>query len=261
MSNLITLLNKYHEPKSVNIGSGPRPWFGWHCFDQVVTQGVHYCEFSEKCSLNLESETMELVYSSHCFEHLEDNTISNLLSEAHRILENNKTLLIKLPDYDWFMQNYKNKNQTFMNGMGIDKVVWSWEGKVPDDILNRLSFMICGYWNYSYGDPYKKEVNRVPEAYCGPAKFDQTELKELFESSSIRKIVKTLRAKASEDTQLKAFNHQNAWSLKEFSQVLNEHNFEVLNTDRDSIIKQFENFVPDIRTHDYYSMYLTAQKI
>lgn len=260
MTNLITLINKYHEPKMVNIGSGPRPWVGWHCFDQVVSKGVNFCEFNKDCELTLDSETIELVYSSHCFEHLEDETVSRLLKEAHRVLKKNETILIKLPDYDWFMENFRSDNDSFMQGMGIDKHVWSWENKVPDNILNRLSFMICGYWNKIYGDPFTREINRVPDAYHGPAQFDQNELAELFKNKSVRTIVKQLRAKALEDDDLKAFNHQNAWSLKEFSEVLDKHGFELSGTNRDSIIKKYTNIVPDIKFHDYYSMYLTADK-
>ena len=57
------------------------------------------------CIFPFEDASKDFVYSSHCIEHLNDDTVSRLLKESHRILTSSGSILIKIPDYDWFLKS------------------------------------------------------------------------------------------------------------------------------------------------------------
>ena len=139
---------------------------------------------------------------------------------------------------------------------------WSWSSfGIKDNPLNKLSYMFCGYWNEAYGDHFSGRINKGPESYNGPAKLSEIELRELFNNSSIREIVQFLRNECLRDGNLKAFNHQNAWSFNDLCSLLNDHNFEVKDVPKDRVIAKYSKLIPDINAMGHWSMYVEASKV
>ena len=95
MENLISLVNQYADCRFLNIGSGPKPWLGWTCLDELEAIGVQKVHLNSDCIFPLEDESQALVYSSHCIEHLNDATVSRLLAESLRVLAPLGSILIK----------------------------------------------------------------------------------------------------------------------------------------------------------------------
>jgi SAM-dependent methyltransferase len=261
MQNLISLINKFTIIKFVNIGSGPKPWVGWKCLDEVTAPGVTYCEFSQSAKFPIETNSINLVYSSHCLEHLEDKTVSRLLRETNRILKNNGVFLVKLPDFDWFLSEYRKKNPNFMDDIIRFWPSWSWKNfDIEDTTLNRMSYMFCGYWNHAYGDHFSNNINNSPHSYNGPAKINKNELIKLFDKSNIREISKFLKNEILKEEDFKSFNHQNAWSKRDLFGLLESHNFSIVDSNKTTLIEKYENIIPDIKFMGHWSMYVLAKK-
>ena len=274
MQDLIHLLgDKYAEYKqnnqnnenldrcNLNIGSGATAWPGWWCYDALVSPGITQCDFDEDTRFALENETLDLVYSSHCFEHLPDETVNRLLNETYRVLKPGGNIVIKLPDFDWFLQRFKENDQSCMNGKGIEKIIWSWENfGISDCVENRVSMMFCGYWNKQYGDEFSRNINRTKTAYHGPARLPITEVRELFSDLPMRAIKNQLINGVKVDNEFKAFNHQNCWSVIDFASVLKDKNFKIQSLSSEAIRTNFRVIIPDIDFMGDWSMFFHASK-
>jgi hypothetical protein len=245
----------------VNIGSGKRDWEGWLCLDELQYPGVTNIVFGSQISMPLEDNSVSLFYSSHCFEHLDDKTLRQILREMYRSAKSNAIFVLKIPDYDYFLRQFKSGVSTSMNGKGTESVLDTWNGRLTDSFLNRLSMMFVGYWNAPYGDHFTGKIKRDNGAYHGPAIVDENSLRTIFETGSPRKIAETLCAIAKCDPEFSRFNHQNAWSRDEMVDFLRQSGFEVLSTSSSLIVERFRKHIPDIDQMQSWSGYYLAKRI
>jgi hypothetical protein len=242
-----------------NIGSGIRNWDGWVCLDEIKGRGVTNITFDPNVSLPLPDKSTSLIYSSHCFEHLEFKTISAIMREIRRVSMHGALFILKIPDYEYFLRQYRKGIYTVMENKGIESVVHTWKGIIEDNISNRLSMMFCGYWNQAYGDHFSGNIQALSHAYHGPAKLPSDILESIFNSDSPKQIARELRTFALKDPDFKRFNHQNAWSRKEMIQLLENEGFKVLSNCSPVIIKKFSESIPDLRTMESWSAYYLAE--
>lgn len=202
---------------NVNIGGG-RGWRygGWVNFDQQ--QGFL---FTPTVTFPVEDKSADYVYSSHCLEHLDDETVDQVLSEARRMCSGK--LVLKLPDFDEIMNRWESGDVEYFNHWGMNGVVKTWGNRgIEDNINSRASMIFCGWWNEAYGDEWG---NRKPEAlgaYHGPA-WPATP-----GDLSPHELSMWMKSKAPEGG---TFNHQNAWSRFELQALLRKHGFDVQTMD------------------------------
>jgi len=245
----------------VNIGSGRRDWAGWTCFDELDHEGVTKISFGPLVDLPLDDRSTSLFYSSHCFEHLDEETLSRILQEMYRTSLSSGTLILKIPDYDYFLQQLRTGLSTSMQGKGVESVLPTWDGYIDDTFINRIAMMFCGYWNVAYGDHFSGAITLGRNAYHGPPVVEAERLFKIFESNSPNWIAKTLRSYAVKDPNFGRFNHQNAWSRSEMVQYLGDNGFEVMSTSTRKIVQRFSNVIPDINDMQSWSAYFLAKKI
>lgn len=126
-------MKKYLCNKIINFGAGD-PVNGWINLDSspffLLPKTIHklfdyfnistrskkyikydytYFKFTEFSKLPFDSESIDVIYSSHVLEHLSYKENQNFISEAHRILKNKGILRIIVPDLE--------KKIKFSNGM------------------------------------------------------------------------------------------------------------------------------------------------
>ena len=82
--------------------------------------------FTPDSDFPLADDSVELVYSSHCLEHLDDPTEARALSEARRILRPDGALLIKLLDFDLVLDDWRRQDPLL-----ISAPVWNIESLLP----------------------------------------------------------------------------------------------------------------------------------
>lgn len=219
----------------LNIGGGQFKHKGWLNLDELR-------------GFMLSPETVfpgehDLIYSSHCFEHLDDATVSRMLNEARRV---GRTLVLKIPDFDLLLKKLEERDTPFFYKLGMNKLCQTW----PRDSLEmRTAMMFCGYWNEQYGHEFKGPRNL--SGYHGPPILTDEEYREIFKQSP-HEISKTLVALCPKSV---TFNHRNAWSRKEFVDLIESHGFSVVSTDSKEVCRMH---IPDIT--DYYdiSLYVHA---
>jgi len=77
--------------------------------------------------LPIESNTAEIVYSSHTIEHVSDEAVRNLLVESHRVLKPGGCIRLTAPDIFLFYRAYRNKDLNFWYWRDIYSRPGKWE--------------------------------------------------------------------------------------------------------------------------------------
>lgn len=114
------IINQYSDEKYLNIGGGRFLKHNWRILDYVSPQYqydndlIDYnINLLENTKWPIEDSSFDLVYTSHCLEHLPDNSGINVFKEAYRILKQDGVFRITLPDIDLAYEAYKNKDVVF----------------------------------------------------------------------------------------------------------------------------------------------------
>lgn len=258
----INLTNQLRKPRKLNIGSGRRSWLGWICLDEIEHPNVQTVRFSKETSFPVKSNSIKLAYSSHALEHLEDDVVHQVLKEAYRCLAPNGVLVLKLPDFEWFLEQYRAQNKSFMNGKGIESITWTWKSyEVEDTVENRVAMMFCGYWNRQYGEHFKREILNTTKAYHGPPKVESDELEQLLSVGTPREITRKLKNIVAKDPDFHAFNHCNSWTVDDLQNLLRTCGFEILETNRTEVFKKYHSVIPDLESMLDWSITITSVKI
>jgi hypothetical protein len=219
----------------LNIGGGNFKHKGWTNLDEL--RG-----FVLSPETRIE-DGHDLIYSSHCLEHLDDETVERLLSESRRVC---KTLVIKIPDFDKLLRKLEERDSEFFQHLGMNDLVKTW----PRDSLEmRAAMMFCGYWDKTYGHEFLGPRNL--NGYHGPPILSDEEYREIFRKSP-HEISKTLVALAPKEI---TFNHRNAWSRGEFLSLLKSFGFSVVSTDPEEVCRMK---IPQIRDYYQISLYVHA---
>jgi hypothetical protein len=246
----------------INIGSGLRNWQGWLLLDQIEAPKI--CKFTMEPQAILPAQTAgsKLVYSSHHIEHLCVPSLLRLISESRRVLREGAYLLLKYPDFEYFLEQLVIGNERAVVDKGIESVIWSWKNHgIEDCQITRTAMMFCGYWNVHYGDHFSRQISRDPRAYHGPPKAHKKELREVLLCGDIREASNRLNQIAMQDTEFSAFNHRTAWSHAWLVESVSSFGFQLVTKEKRKIVGGLGTTVPDIADMYDWSAYLLFQRM
>jgi predicted SAM-dependent methyltransferase len=256
--------SKEFSERRVNIGGGPKfNHSDWTNYDFASNSTRTKLSFTPFRRLPHQEKRADLVYTSHCLEHLPDETVNHLLSEIHRISSDDAKLVVKLPDFTRVLHEYKHNisdgilNPDLWNLRSLYPI-WRQYG-IEASLENIAAMILCGYWNSFYGDEFSLGRSKTSSAYHGPPKIDRRRLRDiLLCSDSPHFIASILRAEVKRLEDDRVFNHQNAWSREEFNALARLHGFATI-TPRDHVISQLQ--IPTINEMREISAYYIFQKI
>lgn len=85
----------------------------WYAFNREQTlSGIQYDLFSLE-PLPVESNSAEIVYTSHTIEHVNDAAVQNMFNEAYRILKPGGIFRVTAPDIDLEYRAYRENDRDF----------------------------------------------------------------------------------------------------------------------------------------------------
>ena len=109
------------ERRRINIGGGN--WYrpGWENIDCFASYPFadYRIDLRLQQRLPMQDECTELVYSSHCFEHISDEAALFTLRECKRILNPGGVIRIAVPDMDKAFEAYYGGNRRFFEEGGV----------------------------------------------------------------------------------------------------------------------------------------------
>lgn len=130
----------------INLGSGKWNYNDWIGYDTINGKIL-----DKKTILPHKDDTIKYIYSSHFFEHINDDVAINLLEESYRILKKGGIVRITTPNYEEMYNRCKNEdiNWFVKNQILIPRKDWDVLG-IENNIYNTLVHYNC---NYHDGEP------------------------------------------------------------------------------------------------------------
>ena len=257
------LINK-KDIDSINIGGGPNfKANGWLNLEEVKSSDNPYpFKLTKDCVFPVADSSMKVAYTSHCLEHLENKIIYQVFSEVNRVLKEDGSFIIKLPDFDKILESWKKRDNTLLgdNLWSFETITHTWENRGIKDCLDyRAAMIFCSFWTKEYGDPYTEEIFKNKLAYHGPPITSIDFLNKLIEKCTPSQISAELCKVVIKNEKNYNFNHRNAWSREELRALLNLFGFYVESFDKDFITHKYKN-IPGIKKLEKQSMYCLAKK-
>ena len=246
--------------KLLQIGSGKNVGENWVNIDQITFPGVQTVNIDPNLNLPIGDHEVSVAYTSHFLEHLDDSTVARVLAESFRVLQDNGSLVIKIPDFSmiqaWYRENNWEQFQKF-KFFGVTSVLERWKKyNVQPTYTNVASMMFCGYWSKSLNDHFKFGVQADTDGYHGPARIDENITREILLNFGPHDISKKFTEFCKQDPDFGAFNHQNAWSQTEFVSLAKSWGFRLVCDKPSDICKKFSNAPKIIDNMSPWSMYL-----
>lgn len=257
------IINLFYPPLYLNVGGGPRFFYPfWTNVDLVAPPGAGpRLQFSPETVLPYDTGSLELAYSSHCLEHLDDPTVERILQEIRRVLSPAGRLVLKLPDAEDAIRHWRAGNRAYFDdpAWGLDSVAWSWpDHGVPDTLDSRFCMLLCGYWNAAMTRGGSLAELQRRGAFHGPPRVAPEQLRAIAQQDSPHALAQALRAQALRDDPAAIFNHQNAWSAAELAGLLDRLGFNLRSDDPDDIVARYTS-IPDIVKYRPISLYVEAE--
>ncbi len=244
----------------INIGGGPTFCYPLWANLDTATGPLNPTPFRLSAEMTFPHETgsINLVYSSHNFEHLDDLTVERALREARRVLHPGGAIVVKIPDFQRFLMAWRTDDHDYLSTerWGFDALVLESRG-LRDSLTVRTSYGFCGFWNDAYGDLFSARRPDAVGAYNGPAAIQDKEAEVILRGNSAHAIAATLRALVVENEVDYTFNHQNAWDRQEFSALLGRCGFDLLSDDAEKIQRHY-SYIPRVSQMSDISAYFIA---
>jgi hypothetical protein len=257
------LVNNLRQPRSANLGGGKFCYLGWENYEEAQSKyNPRSFTFSPCCSLPLLDSSLDTVYTSHTLEHLNTETVRQLLRESFRVLRSRGRFVIKIPDVDEVLDAWRNSRSEFFRDelWGFTSIKRTWQRRGMLDCLDsRAAYIFCGFWNEAFGHLFTGGVQNYEVGYNGPAVVPSDYWRFLATNCTPSQISQALRAFVVENETDFHFNHQNAWSRSELQHLLETTGFRVVSFDKNLIIPACAD-IPDIAQMEVISTYCLATK-
>lgn len=124
--------------KGINLGSG-KDWSlkNWYGIDRINDEYL-----DAKSILPFDDNSIEDIYSSHFFEHVDNKTARNLFAESCRVLRQGGILRIVVPNFGLFLQKYREHDENWFRKIRNGRPEWSRYG-VSNCLSNLLLHWIA----------------------------------------------------------------------------------------------------------------------
>ena len=272
-SNVLSLYFKLYDRRVVinkhffNIGAGAfyhPAWTNvdfnsdWYNINKQKTESGIQFDLMSLQQLPIETNTAEVVYSSHTIEHITNEAAQNLFSESYRILKKGGYFRISAPDIDLSYRAYVENDRHF----------FSWIDNYSKDLeikrINLAKPMDQASLPQIFLHHFATSVSTLITPESGaPKRISDEELKNLFSHRSVEDVLNYCVKLCPVEIQKKfPGNHINWWNKQKILSMLKVAGFK--NTYISGYGQSCCPILRDIRyfdtTHPAISLYIEAKK-
>tara|TARA_B110000438_G_C15765142_1_gene629206 strand:+ start:756 stop:1418 length:663 start_codon:yes stop_codon:yes gene_type:complete len=111
--------------------------------DKVINEDIRYCNAGKY--IPEQDNSVNILYSSHMLEHLDDLETKAFLSESIRVLVDGGLIRIVVPDFEKIVQDYlvSNNPKTFIKDSCL-------VAEKPHNLLKKIQYLIQGHgWHFN----------------------------------------------------------------------------------------------------------------
>lgn len=228
----------------------------WYVKNRLNTlKGIQY-DLISLGPLPINTDSAEVVYSSHTVEHITDKAAYNMIKEAHRILKPNGYLRLTAPNIDLHYRAYKENDRHYFYWINTYSVAENWKRAKYNKPLNKATtgeiFLAQFATSVStlHGDGAKERI-------------DDTELFRIFKEMDYEEALNYCCSKCPLEIQrIYPGNHINWWNETKIFSMLKKAGFT-----RIYLSGYGQSFCPILRdvrffdnTHPKISIYVEAIK-
>lgn len=192
--------------------------------------------------LPIDTSTAHLAYTSHCIEHLLDDSVLRLFGEVHRILRDGGVFRISAPDVELCYRAYRRKDTDF----------FYWFAQHYDDPAAAIREGLA----LPKGGPSAAQVflfafaSSMSELHAegAPVRISDSELERLFDEHGLEGALDAICAKCPPAVQRKyPWNHVNWWTKEKTIRYLKQAGFEDV-----SVSAYGQSMAPPLRDPLYF---------
>jgi len=197
----------------INLGSGK-----WSCENWIGLDKLQNEYLNEKTVLPYNDNSIDYIYSSHFFEHINDETAINLLQESKRVLKKGGIIRIIVPDYELLQKKYcENNSDFFLNIVGFKgRPEWK-KYNVEYSLENILTHWFS---NYNEGDPDNHNGYRGP-----PRILSKDDIKKNAHKLSTEEFSKWCISHIPINNKNVSTEHINCFTEKKLNNIFKKLNF------------------------------------
>ena len=206
--------------------------------------------------LPIESDSAEIVYTSHTLEHIPNNAAEWFLREAFRVLKPGGILRVTVPDAELFYQALCRRDRHFDNITRIYRTADKARKHCIDRPANQLSPQQLFLWRIATST----SVNHVDGA---AERISDEELDHALETMSLSEALDYCISKCDLEVQKKyPGNHVNWWTFDKFQPMFEKAGFTTVN--RSAFGQSVSPILRDTKlfdnTHPEFSIYVESKK-
>lgn len=228
----------------------------WYAKNRLNTlKGIQY-DLISLGHLPINTDSAEVVYSSHTVEHITDKAAYNMIKEAHRILKPNGYLRLTTPNIDLHYRAYKENDRQYFYWIDTYSIDKNWKRVKYNKPLNKATT----------GEIFLAEfVTSVSTLHSDGAKerIGDTELDRIFKEMDYEEALNYCCSKCPLEIQRRyPGNHINWWNKSKMFSMLKKAVFT-----RIYLSGYGQSFCPILRdvrffdnTHPKISLYVEAIK-
>ncbi len=228
----------------------------WYISNRANTlKSIHYDLFS-LAPLPIDSESAEVVYSSHTVEHINNAAAQNIFNEAFRILKLNGYLRMTTPNIDLEYRAFSENDRHYFYWIDTYSVPKNWKRVKYNKPLNKASI------EQIFLAHFATSVSTL-HSDGAPERINDVELDALFSKMKYEDALDYCISRCPVEIQKKyPGNHMNWWNFKKISSMLKKAGFTKI------YLSGFgQSFCPILRdvmlfdnTHPKISLYVEAIK-
>ena len=112
--------------------------------DIAAIKKIKYCNASKRIPES--NKSVDLIYSCHMIEHLDQEETSKFFNECNRVLKPGGIVRVVVPDFDKLVNSYKQNHD-------VDRFIHDslLVGKKPKTIIKKLQYLLQGHeWHHQY---------------------------------------------------------------------------------------------------------------
>ena len=227
----------------------------WYKKSQGKSVGINW-DLLSLTPIEVQSNSAEVVYSSHTVEHITDETALNMFKESHRILKKNGIFRLTMPDIDLHFRAYKEDDRHFFYWIDRYSQSKKYEKIKLNMSLHKASIQQIFLWSFA-SSASKLHTDGSPE------RINDNELDSIFREKQYEDALDHCTSKCSLDVQMKyPGNHINWWNKEKTFRMLRLAGFEniYLSGYGQSFCPVLRNTLLFDRTKPKISLYVEASK-